>query len=103
MMNNYCVPEITKNQIENMGITVYGFDFCQGPDPILRWVCIGYNPGISGLDYECYMGEFPDGTAYIIAEGYRVPREWIEKGIDFYNDYDKATKKYCNERYGVIL
>lgn len=103
MLNIYSEEKITKKQIENMGVTVYGFDFCQGPDPVFRWLCIGYNSDIYGLNYECYFGEFPDGTPYIIVEGYRVPMEWLEKGKDFYNDYDKATEKYCIERYAGLL
>lgn len=35
-MGIYYERKITKNQIENMDIAIYGFGYCQGPDAIFR-------------------------------------------------------------------
>lgn len=104
-MGIYYGRKITKNQIENMGIAIYGFGYCQGPDAIFRgeYEYMGYNSGIYGWNYDCFIHWFADGTPYIIVEGHRVPKKWIEKGKDFYNDYDKAMERYCNARYAGIF
>lgn len=94
---------VTKNQIENMGVTVYGFRHWHGPDAIFRGEYIGYNSGIYGWNYDCFIHRFVDGTPYIIVEGYRVPKKWLEKGKDFYNDFDKAFHSYYDERYAGIF
>lgn len=49
-MGVYYERKITKNQIENMGIAIYGFAYCKGPDAILevsiQAIIVGYMAGI---------------------------------------------------------
>lgn len=79
--------EMTRNDIERMGLPVYGFGFYDVPEGethINNW--IGYNCGICGCNYGVYLNTFADGSKYIVVAGYRdsMPNEWKENGCNLF-------------------
>lgn len=72
---------ITRNDIEKMGLPVYGFGRYDAPlGETDNNNYIGYNCGICGWDYEVYLNTFKDGDKYILVTGRWIPKEWAENG-----------------------
>ena len=78
---------ITRNDIEKMGLPVYGFvnwDAPLGETDIDNY--IGYNAGICGWNYDVYLNTFADGSKYIVVSAHwdALPKEWKENGCNLF-------------------
>lgn len=87
MVMKMTVREMTRKDIESMGLPVYGFgsyDVPLGETPIDN--CIGYNCGECGCNYNIYLNTFADGSKYIVVAGYRdcMPKKWKDNGCDLF-------------------
>lgn len=79
--------EMTRNDIERMGLPVYGFgiyDVPEGETHTNNW--IGYNWGKCGWNYGVYLNTFADESKYIVVVGYRdcMPKKWKDNGCDLF-------------------
>ena len=75
--------KITRNDIEKMGLPVYGFGYDEAPlEETYPENYIGNNCGKNGHNYDVYLNAFDGGRKYVVLTGYHVPKKWLKNGCD---------------------
>lgn len=96
--------KITRNDIKNAGLPVYGFGYDEAPLEVINADnYIGNNCGKNGHNYDVYLNIFDDNTKYIVVTGYHVPKKWLENGCKLLSHQILKGVLATEKKYAGIL